>query len=392
MKFVHVTDTHLGKTESRIRERELDFYNSFKQVIDYALEKKVDFVIHSGDLFDVARPMTRTLIFTVQQLMRLKEANIPVYIAAGSHDIGVEDTIISVLEAIGLLKNMSASRYYKSEADKIIMDGEMFKDVFICGLAGKRENISDVYEKLSPARHGNYNIFIFHHAISDISEKFADITTSLLPKGFDYYAAGHWHGFFETKYSTGIVVYPGSTDFNDLTEMENHQEKYFCIVDTETKKYEKIKIRTRQIVSVSVNCTGHDAKEIAAKTVAQIPHNGSNAILIIKLNGKLDKGTKSEIDRNVITESAKSKGYLYTKIYLSELENPEAPFVSTAHKTAAEIEEEYLKKQKYDDSSINVAKQMITLFGKKLTPAELKARQKAAIEIVRGFLVDTKTD
>ncbi|MDD5182290.1 MAG: DNA repair exonuclease [Candidatus Nanoarchaeia archaeon] len=392
MKFLHVTDTHLGKTESRIRERELDFYNSFKQAVDYALEKKVDFVIHSGDLFDVARPMTRTLIFAVQQLMRLKEANISVYIAAGSHDIGVEDTIISVLEAIGLLKNLSAARYYKTQGDKIVMDGEMFRDIFICGLAGKRENISDVYEKLQPARKGKYNIFIFHHAISDISEKFADITTSLLPKGFDYYAAGHWHGFFETKYDRGIVVYPGSTDFNDLTEMENHQEKYFCIVDTETKKYEKIRINTRPIVSVSVNCAGCDAKEVSQKTIMSIPPSGDQAILIIKLNGKLGKGTKSGIDRNIISESAKSSGYLYTKIYLSELENPEAPFVSTERKTVSEIEEEYLKKQKYDDASVNVAKQMITLFGKKLSPAELKARQKAAVEIVRGFLVDTKTD
>ena len=85
MKFIHVTDTHLGKRESRIEEREQDFYKAFEQVIDKAIEEKVDFVVHSGDLFDVARPPTRTLIFAVKQLTRLKDEGIPCYIAAGSH-------------------------------------------------------------------------------------------------------------------------------------------------------------------------------------------------------------------------------------------------------------------------------------------------------------------
>lgn len=392
MKFIHLADTHLGKTESRIREREQDFYSSFKQVVDFAVSSKIDFIVHGGDLFDTARPPTRTLIFAVRELMRLKKAGIPVFIVAGSHDIGVGDTILSVLEEMGLLKNLSASRYYSVLGEKIVMDGELFNDVFICGLAGKRANIDSVYEKLEPLNRGKYSIFIFHHAISDISEKFADIPTSLLPKGFDYYASGHWHGFFETHYDRGLVVYPGSTEYNDLKEMETDREKYFCVVDTETNNFEKIKIRTRPIKTAEVNCNDKDAKDIAKEAAELIPENGGNSILILKLDGRLGKGVKSEINRNQISELAKSRGYLYTKIYLGGLENPEAPFVSTSRKNASEIEEEYLKKQKYEQPSINVARQMITLFGKKLSPAELKSRQKAAIEIVRGFLIDNNKD
>ena len=71
MKFIHVADTHLGKTEFKLKEREEDFYRSFKQVIDFAIEKDVDFVIHSGDLFDTARPPMRTVIFAINQINRL---------------------------------------------------------------------------------------------------------------------------------------------------------------------------------------------------------------------------------------------------------------------------------------------------------------------------------
>jgi DNA repair exonuclease SbcCD nuclease subunit len=390
MKFIHVTDTHLGKTESQIREREQDFYKSFEQVIDRAIKEKVDFVIHSGDLFDTARPPTRTLIFAIKQLSRLKEAEIPCFIAAGSHDIGVDDTMISVFEELGLLKNISSNRYYSVDGNNIIIDGELFNGTFICGIAGRRANIEKTYEKLKPARKGDYNIFIFHHIISDISEKFSDIPTSMLPHGFDYYAGGHWHGFFQTKYREGIVVYPGSTDYNDLNEMEKDPAKYFCLVTVKDGKtnVHKIEIETRKIVSLTVNCNDMDAAKVSEAVVKKIPPEGEGKILIIKMNGKLGKGVKSEIDRIKISDSSKSKGYLYSKIYIGELENPEAPFVSAKRLTPSEIETEYLEKQKYRKEEIKVAKQLITLLGKKLKPSETEARIKAATEVVRGFLLE----
>lgn len=394
MKFIHVTDTHLGKSESRIKEREQDFYNSFRQVVDRAIREKVDFVVHSGDLFDSARPPTRTLVFAVQQFSRLKEAGIPCFIAAGSHDIGVEDTMISVFEELGFLKNLSSRRYYSIDGNDIVLDGETINNTFICGIAGRRANIERIYEKLKPAKHEKYNIFLFHHIISDISEKFSDITTSMLPKGFNYYAGGHWHGFFQTKYNEGTVVYPGSTDYNDLNEMESDPNKYFCLVTVENNQtdIEKIRIDTRPILSLTINCNGVDASEVSKKIISEIPPDGKEKILIIKMNGKLGKGVKSEINRNQISESAKSKGYLYSKIYIANLENPDSPFVSSKRRTPSEIEVEYLEKQKYKKEEIKVAKQLIALLGKKLKPSETDGRIRAATEVIRGFLIEDKKD
>jgi len=391
MKFVHLSDTHLGKNEMKLDTRKEDFNNAFKQAIDFALDKKVDFVIHSGDLFDIAKPSVDTLIFAAEQLKRLKENNIPFFIAVGSHDIGVDDTIISLLEVMGLLINVSSKKHYLLEGEKIIMLGEKINNVSIYGIAGKRAKIDEIFRNLVPKdlEPNHFNIFIFHHIISDISEKFMDLPVSLLPKNFDYYAGGHWHGFFESKYGKGKIVYPGSTEYNDLKEMESDQAKYFCFVTQENGKLnvEKIKIKTREIKILEINCNNADALEVTKEVISKITPNQNKAILIIKLLGKLSKGNKLEIDRKLISDTAEAQGYLYAKIYLSDLENPETPFVSS-RKSSAEIEEEYLVKQKYEENEVLVAKQLISLLGKEFTPSELKAKQLASKEVIRRLLID----
>ena len=79
MKFLHVSDTHLGysayrkSTEDGINQRELDVYNAFERFVDYALKIKPDLIIHAGDLFDAVRPNNRAITFAIKQLIRLSE-------------------------------------------------------------------------------------------------------------------------------------------------------------------------------------------------------------------------------------------------------------------------------------------------------------------------------
>lgn len=387
MKFVHVADTHLGKKDGNMEERMLDFFKAFKQVVDYTLSNSIDFVVHSGDLFDKPRPSVKTLVFAVNQLQRLKEKNIPVYIIPGSHDTGVGETILSLLDELNLLKNLASKRYFEYKDEKILLKGETYKDVFLCGIAGKRANIEEIYRHLSPENGGRYRIFLFHHTISDISEKFADITTSLLPKGFDYYAAGHWHGFFEEKYGKGIIVYPGSTEFNDIREAESGSERYFCVVDTETRGIEKIKLHPRKHLIYKVDCNGMDAKDIAEKAISTVEEISKGAVLAIKLKGKLSKGTKAEINRGRILEWAREKGFLFTKIYLGDLENPERPSIGSEIKSPSRIEDEYLKKQNYSESEIKLAKDIISLIGN-ATKKDAGYAKEEAVKIIEGALID----
>src|SRR6266487_2918229 len=83
-RIVHTSDTHLGfSAYSRldpatgVNQRETDVYDAFELVVDYAIEKHVDAIVHAGDLFDGVRPNNRAISFLFRQLSRLLEAGIP---------------------------------------------------------------------------------------------------------------------------------------------------------------------------------------------------------------------------------------------------------------------------------------------------------------------------
>ena len=363
LKFIHVADTHLGKAEFKLSERENDFYNAFRQVIDFAISKKVDFVIHSGDLFDVAKPPIRAILFVMDQLRRLKENNIPFFVIAGSHDIGVGETVLSILDRAGLLKNLSEPRYYNG----LEVSGEFVGDAYICGIYGKRAKIREIYQNLKAEPKGKFNIFMFHHTISDISPKFADIETTLLPRGFDYYAGGHWHGFFKEPYDKGIIVYPGSTEYCDVKEMLNNKPGFIYYENGEVNR---IEIKTRGIKKFEVK----DEDEIN-----ELP-NGNGEIAIIF--------SKSQLDKAKVLKIMKEKGYLYAKIYVNEVEE-ETTFVNPS-KSINEIEDEYLEKNKYSKDEIEIAKYLMKLLGERLKPKELDEREKEVIKFLEAKVIDNK--
>ncbi len=363
-KFIHVADTHIGKTEFKLFEREQDFYKAFAQVINFAIENKVDFVIHSGDLFDVAKPPIRAILFVMDQLRKLKEANIPFFVIAGSHDIGVGETVLSILDKAGLLINLSDSRYYNG----LEVSGEFVNDVYICGIYGKRAKIREIYQNLKAVPKGKFNIFMFHHTISDISPKFADIETTLLPKGFDYYAAGHWHGFFKEPYDKGIIIYPGSTEYCDVKEMLNNTPGFIFFNRGEIKR---IEIKTRGIKKFEIENESE---------IEKIP-NGHGEIAIIF--------SKSQIDRAKVMNLMKNKGYLYAKIYIEEKEEEQPTFVNP-NKSVDEIENEYLEKNEYSKAEIEIAKYLMKLLGEKLKPKELDEREKEVIKYLEARLIENK--
>ena len=97
MKFIHVADLHLGYEQYNLRERMVDFASAFKQVVDFAINKKVDFVLISGDLFDKRDINADTLEQADVLINKLKKANIKVIAIEGNHD---KQSLTSLLFAL----------------------------------------------------------------------------------------------------------------------------------------------------------------------------------------------------------------------------------------------------------------------------------------------------
>lgn len=92
--FIHTADIHLDSPlrglsqheNAPVQEIRGATRKALTNVVDLALEKKVDFVVIAGDLYDGDWPDHSTGQFFANQMRRLRNQDILVYLIAGNHD------------------------------------------------------------------------------------------------------------------------------------------------------------------------------------------------------------------------------------------------------------------------------------------------------------------
>ena len=94
MKILHFADLHLGvESYGRIdpttglSSRFLDFLYVLDQVVDYALENKVDLVLFCGDAYKTREPTQTQQREFAKRVSRLSSNNIPIFLLIGNHDL-----------------------------------------------------------------------------------------------------------------------------------------------------------------------------------------------------------------------------------------------------------------------------------------------------------------
>ena len=234
MKFAHLADTHLGYRQYGLFEREKDFYEVFEKIIDKIIEENVDFVIHSGDLFETARPSPMALLTFQKGLLKLKGAGIPMYAIAGNHDAVMRKGSIPpqvIFKKMGLKVISNINPTY------------MHGDVFIAGLPfypashGKilKTKLAELSEK---ATHHEKSILVLHQGIDKYFGYNYELEIGEIPDNFNYYALGHIHKYVNDKFGQGRLVYPGSSEIWKTSELPDYLEngKGFVIVDMDGPK------------------------------------------------------------------------------------------------------------------------------------------------------------
>lgn len=101
MKFLHISDVHLGCTRYQLPESPRDFFDAWIDVLrKYAIDEKVDFVIMCGDFFHKRSVPPETMNYAVAGLTMLKEAGIPIVTIEGNHDQRHTDSEYSWLRSL----------------------------------------------------------------------------------------------------------------------------------------------------------------------------------------------------------------------------------------------------------------------------------------------------
>ncbi|GEM_PF-75732 len=283
MKVLHVADTHLGfraygkmcregecpdKRFVNLNMREVDFYESFRRVIDAAISEKVDAVVHAGDLFDSVRPSNRTISFAMEQIARLDEKDIPFVVISGNHSTPRLRDTGSVFRILSFLPNVHAA--YRGKYEEMVVG-----DLHVHALPHcvSQEVFDGEIKKMVSARPGGkYNVAVLHAGVIEVSVFGKNEYTTgevnenrvsssrleaLIKGGFDYVALGHYHRHTELL---DRVVYAGSTE--RLSFAESGEKKGFVVVDLDRGERDFHELPVREMVDLRFDYRGQSAVEL----------------------------------------------------------------------------------------------------------------------------------
>jgi len=339
MRFAHIADSHLGGWKQEPMQ-DLNF-KSFKKAIEVCINSKLDFILIAGDLFDSAFPGIEILKKTFAEFRKIKQAKIPVFIIAGSHDYSISGkTFLDVLEKAGFCKNV----YDAEEKNGLIfLNPHIHKNVAIYGYPGRKSGleIPDIRRvKLNDAP-GMFKIFMLHTTIDKIvgTLPIDSLESEKLPK-VDYYALGHIHVSFNEK----GFVYPGPVFPNNFKELEDLKQGSFVIVDTESiQQVQFIKIPTKEIEKLELEF--EDSLIATEKIILELEKRSlKDKIILLRIKGELKRGRNSDIKFSQIEEFAKEKGAYFLLKNTHDLKTKEVELkFDISEKDSEKIEQETVK-------------------------------------------------
>lgn len=219
IKIAHVADTHLGYRQYGLAEREEDIYITFNKIIDDMIDKKVDYVLHAGDLFENPKPPIKALLVAQECFNKLLEHDIPVYVIAGNHDT-VQRRKTAIPQKLYENKNFHIVNY--SNRDIVLEE-----DLFLTGLQYFNKSKEDLItkrlkESIEKAKEYKWKILMLHGSISKYFEIEPEFELKTIPEGYDYYAMGHLHNRINDSFKGGKLSYPGSTEIRSKSELQDY--------------------------------------------------------------------------------------------------------------------------------------------------------------------------
>lgn len=334
LKFAHVSDCHLGAWRKDTLN-ELG-YKAFIQMVDKAIEEKVDFLIIAGDLYDVSNPAVKVVDFATQQLKRLKDTNIPVYGIMGSHDFSPsEKTMILPLISADLFTNISVPDFTDDPNHPLRLN--FFEDkktsVKLCGMRARRKSLEiEDYKQLDRANleeEEGAKIFVLHTILNELKPiEFKDMvggSKTILPRNFIYYAGGHIHKTIPEQLRDDPIiiknnsrlenktVYPGALYPTNFYELEQYQHGGFCIVSgeipNEDLKVEYIPLKIKEVEDMFINADNKSIEKIKELVEERISGGDfKDKIVTVRFAGELTSGKPIEIKPDSIKTKLQKKG------------------------------------------------------------------------------------
>lgn len=194
-RFLHAADVHLDSPlcgldryeGAPVQEVRGATRRALAALVDLALREKVAFVLIAGDLYDGDWRDYGTGLVFVREMVRLREADIPVFVVAGNHDAQSQIT-----KALRLPDNV---RLFPPEEPGTVVDER--RGIAVHGQSFATRTVTEDLSLRYPNPVGGlFNVGLLHTSADgrEGHEPYAPSRPEALAlKGYDYWALGHVH-------------------------------------------------------------------------------------------------------------------------------------------------------------------------------------------------------
>lgn len=222
--FIHTADLHLGRafaglasTSSELGGQLLDaLSNSFRKVIDLAIERHVDFVAIAGDVFDSADISYSTHREFIEAMKRLEKAEIRVYLNTGNHDpmLGWSRRIDLLPANVSVFPTSEVGRFshMRDGVEVAVLYGRGFNE------SVEVENFALGYRRMPS---DPIAIGVLHTDTSGDASYAPCTPGDLVAADLDYWALGHIHKT-QVVLTSPPAIYSGSPQGLNINENSDH--------------------------------------------------------------------------------------------------------------------------------------------------------------------------
>jgi len=373
MKFLHISDIHLGCTRYQLNESPRDFFDAWIDVLQkYAVGERVDFVIICGDFFHKRNVPPETMNYAFAGLSLLKDNGIPCVAIEGNHDQKANDTEFSWLRSLAnwnlikLLepKNIDGKIVYNAWDEEDGKGG--FIDIgnariFGSNWYGAAANwaIPMLTEAMKENRRENaFHILLLHtdveghqtHPIPALS------LTNLkeLKSVTNYVALGHTHKHYEID---NWAFNPGSLEVTSIDEFRETRGAFLIEVSENLEVTAKhiTDYRQRPFQRLSFDVSGYaEAKDITDAVLEMVKNQArafdensgeSQPIIEITLRGHLGFPNSNLEQQKIREEAQKMTRALHVRI-----KNHSAPIeYAVAADVGEDVSREKLERRVVED-------------------------------------------
>jgi DNA repair exonuclease SbcCD nuclease subunit len=344
-RFIHAADIHLDSPMRSLALRDLDLAElignatrrAFVALIDLCLSERVDALLLAGDLHDGDQTSMKTARFLAEQMRRLHEAGIRVFIIRGNHD-----ALSKITKELTFPDSVTV---FGSRAEVVEIEGA---PIAIHGLSfAKPQAPESLLPQFKAPVEGMVNIGLMHTSLAGAPghDPYAPCTIGdLRASGFRYWALGHIHKRSVVEGDCPIVM-PGMPQGRDINEAGPKSVTLVTIEDDKSIRIEEHLTSIAQFERVAVNISGiADWPELVDALAAAMQNARADAIsphLVarLRLSGATPLLWRIRRDLDLLEEEAKSRASVIGQCWVEKIEADASSLSRPAGGTANPVSE-----------------------------------------------------